>query len=82
MGRLMTHFAEIKRRRPSSNPMHFIIAFAIFSTRRLEEITRVKWADFDNEGNRVLVRDMKTPGEWEAEHLFSHALASNCTTRF
>jgi integrase len=43
--------------------MHRVIAFAILSTRRQDEITRIIWADLDKEGKRVLVRDMKTPGE-------------------
>ena len=34
-----------------------------FSTRRQEEITRISWIDLDTEGSRVLVRDMKNPGE-------------------
>lgn len=63
LDRLMTHFAEVRRRRPSSVPMQTIIAFAIFSTRRLEEITRIRWNDLDADGARVLVRDMKNPGE-------------------
>lgn len=60
---LMTHFGEVLRRRPSSVPMQKIIAFALFSTRRQEEITRIRWADLEAEGARVLVRDMKNPGE-------------------
>ena len=43
--------------------MQKIIGFAIFSTRRLEEITRISWKDLDAGGSRVLVRDMKNPGE-------------------
>ena len=43
--------------------MHRIIAFAIFSTRRQEEIIRVAWKDLDKEGKRILVRDMKNPGQ-------------------
>jgi integrase len=60
---IMTHFEEITRRRPSSNPMHRIVAFAIFSTRRQDEITRIRWEDLDEQNSRVLVRDMKNPGE-------------------
>ncbi|MBY0297457.1 MAG: tyrosine-type recombinase/integrase [Methylobacterium sp.] len=60
---LMTHFGEVRRRRPSSLPMQAVIAFAIFSTRRQEEITRIAWADLDEGGSRVMVRDMKNPGE-------------------
>ena len=40
--------------------MQRIIAFALFSTRRQQEITTIRWADY--EGNRVLVRNMKDPG--------------------
>lgn len=40
-----------------------IVAFALFSTRRLEEIMRIIWADPDEAGARILVRDMKNPGE-------------------
>ena len=60
---LMTHFGQRLKRRPSSVPMQKIMAFAIFSTRRLEEITRIHWTDLDVGGSRVLVRDMKNPGE-------------------
>lgn len=63
MDKLMNHFGEVQRRRPTTNPMQRIIAFALFSTRRQEEITRITWADLDEEGSRVLVRDMKNPGE-------------------
>ncbi|MFE1599390.1 tyrosine-type recombinase/integrase [Methylobacterium sp. ID0610] len=63
LDRLMTHFGEVRRRRPSSVPMQAVIAFAIFSTRRQEEITRLVWSDLDEAGSRVMVRDMKNPGE-------------------
>lgn len=67
---LMEHFVERRRRRPDANPMDRIIAFAIFSTRRLEEIIRIRWADLDMEGSRVLVRDMKNPGEKAGNHVW------------
>jgi integrase len=63
LDQLMTHFGRIQAYRPSSNPMQAIIAFAIFSTRREDEIMRIMWADLDEEGSRVLVRDMKHPGD-------------------
>ena len=37
----MEHFGERLKRRPSSIPMQKVMGFAIFSTRRLEEITRI-----------------------------------------
>ncbi len=63
LDKLMKHFGERQRRRPSSAPMQKIIGFAIFSTRRLEEITRVDWPGLEEKASRVLVRDMKNPGE-------------------
>lgn len=60
---LMVHFVDRQKRSPTSAPMHRIIPFAIFSTRRMEEITRIKWADLEPEHKRVLVRDMKHPGQ-------------------
>lgn len=58
--RLMAHFEDRHIRRRTL-PMHALVAFAIFSTRRQEEIVRILWADL--EPGRVLVRDMKHPGE-------------------
>ncbi|RVD34165.1 site-specific integrase [Mesorhizobium sp. M4A.F.Ca.ET.020.02.1.1] len=57
---LMTFFAG---RKATAAPMTKLTAFAIFSTRRQEEITRITWADLDEEHSRVLVRDMKNPTE-------------------
>jgi len=65
LDKLMSHFGTVKKRRPRSGPMQKIVAFAIFSTRRQEEITTIKWADFDEAHSRVLVRDMKHPGDKE-----------------
>ena len=61
LDRLMEHFGRITDHRPSSIPMQKILAFAIFSTRRQEEITLLRWDDL--EGDRILVRDMKHPGD-------------------
>lgn len=41
--------------------MQKIVAFALFSTRRQEEITLLRWDDLDDD--RILVRDMKHPGD-------------------
>jgi len=61
LDRLMEHFGRIVEHRPSSIPMQKIVAFALFSTRRQEEITLLRWEDLD--GDRILVRDMKHPGD-------------------
>ncbi|MNT76643.1 hypothetical protein D3C72_2156760 [compost metagenome] len=47
-------------------------AFALFSTRRQEEITRIQWADLDEQGQRVLVRDMKNPGQKIGNDVWCH----------
>jgi integrase len=46
-------------RRSTSCPMHKIVPFAIFSTRRQEEISLLRWDD--RESDRILIRDMKDP---------------------
>ena len=70
LDKFMEHFDLRTKRRPDSAPMTKIIAFAIFSTRRLEEITRIAWSDLDEEGKRILVRDMKNPGEKIGNHVW------------
>jgi integrase len=61
LDRLMTHFQEVWYRRPTSCPMHRVVAFALFSTRRQEEITTIRRADYERD--RMLVRNMKHPGQ-------------------
>lgn len=63
LDKLMTFFQERSRRDPTCAPMHKIIAFAMFSTRRQDEICRLMVADLDRGGPRVMVRDMKHPGQ-------------------
>lgn len=60
LDRLIEHF---DRRRSNAVPMGDVVLFAIFSTRRQDEITRLAWSDLDEEHARILVRDMKHPGE-------------------
>lgn len=63
LDRLMQHFADRQVRVPHSTPMCQIIAFAMFSTRRQDEVTRIRWDDLDETHSRILVRDMKHPGQ-------------------
>lgn len=70
LDRILTHFEERKRRVPQMLPMTKVVVFALFSTRRLEEITRIEWADLDEEHSRILVRDMKNPGEKIGNHVW------------
>ena len=68
--KIIEHFLDRSTRAPASSPMAMIVAFALFSTRRLEEITRIRWDDLDEAGSRVLVRDMKNPGEKAGNHVW------------
>lgn len=63
LGRLLEHFTAIKKKTPQANPMPQIILFALFSTRRQEEITRITWGDLNETKSEIIVRDMKNPGE-------------------
>jgi integrase len=69
LDRLLTHFEQIRAHRPSTVPMAKVIAFALFSTRRQEEITRITWVDYDKDAARVWLRDMKSPGDKKGNHV-------------
>lgn len=60
---LMQHFIDRSRRDPNAALMHRVIALAIFSTSRQEEITRQEMSDIDSKHSRLMVRDMKHPGK-------------------
>jgi integrase len=59
----MEHFLDrsIRLHNHGVAPMHRIVAFAIFSTRRLDEIIRHKRDDTDFEAKTMMVRQMKDP---------------------
>jgi integrase len=61
LDRILTYFGQARPRRGTAD-MQRVIAFAIFSTRRQDEICRLRWGDLDEGRSRVLVRDMKDPG--------------------
>lgn len=63
LDKLLKHFCFSQVKHPDSTPMHHLIPFALFSTRRLDEICRLTWSDFEREHKRIWVRDMKHPGE-------------------
>ena len=58
---LMEYFNDRDGR--ATIPVVEITLFALFSSRRQEEICRIQWSDLDQENKRVLVRDMKHPRE-------------------
>jgi integrase len=68
LDRILAHVSD--RRSNATVPMVRIIPFALFSTRRQDEICRITWADYDGSNGRVLVRDMKSPGEKRGNHVW------------
>lgn len=63
LDKLMKYYTVVEMKRKDSIPMTRIIPFAIFSTRRQEEITRMVIEDLDRPNSEIIVRDMKNPGE-------------------
>lgn len=77
--KLCVHFHDMARRRKWATPMLKIIVFAIFSTRRQEEITMIRWSDLNEAESVQLVRDVKHPrkkiGNDQEARLVPEALA-------
>jgi len=48
--------------------MQKMVTFALFSMRRQEEITLLRWEDLD--GDRILVRNMKHPGDKKGNNVY------------
>lgn len=63
LDKLMKHFTVIEAKRKNVLPMTRLVPFAIFSTRRVGEVTRIEGRDLDKANLRIVVRDMKNPGE-------------------
>jgi integrase len=61
LNRILDFYTEMEKRERAEIKMREVIVFALFSTRRQEEITTIRIEDF--QGDRVLVRDMKHPGQ-------------------
>lgn len=72
LDKLLSCFFELQDRRPSAIHMPKVVAFAIFSARRQEEITRIRWEDLDEQRQAVLVRDMKNPGQKIGNDVWCH----------
>lgn len=72
LDKLLEHFVSMQQRRPSSINMLKVIGFAIFSTRRQDEISRIQWENVDESNQRVLVRDMKNPGQKIGNDVWCH----------
>ncbi|MEE4709132.1 tyrosine-type recombinase/integrase [Pseudomonas alliivorans] len=72
LGRILNYFEEMRDRRKQEIDMVRVVLFALFSTRRQEEITRIKWRLMDEDRQRVLITDMKNPGQKYGNDVWCH----------
>ncbi|TWR85071.1 site-specific integrase [Pseudomonas saxonica] len=72
LDKLFGYFSEMRDRRKQEIDMVRVTAFALFSTRRQEEITRIKWDALDEARQMVLVTDMKNPGQKYGNDVWCH----------
>lgn len=63
LDKLLEHYDIKATKRQQEIPMQDLILFALFSSRRQEEITRLAWEGLDEAHHEIIVRDMKHPGE-------------------
>ncbi|MBD1554250.1 site-specific integrase [Pseudomonas typographi] len=69
---ILGYFADMRDRRRQQTDMVRVVAFALFSTRRQEEITRIRWDAIDPERQAVLIKDMKNPGQKWGNDVWCH----------
>ncbi len=72
LDRILTYYEEMRARRKQEIDMVRVVLFALFSTRRQEEITRIKWNLMDEDRQRVLITDMKNPGQKYGNDVWCH----------
>lgn len=66
LDQLLTAMGENMRQKI---PVDKLTVFAIYSTRRLGEIFRLRWEDLNEVENTILVRDMKHPRKKKGNHV-------------
>ncbi|MCE7765761.1 tyrosine-type recombinase/integrase [Pseudomonas putida] len=72
LDKVLEHFFEMLAWRPTVIHMPKVVTFAIFSTRRMDEIARIMWEDLDEHRQAVNVRDMKNPGQKIGNDVWCH----------
>lgn len=72
LDRLLTYYCEMRDRRQQEIDMVRMIGFALFSTRRQEEITRIRWDAMRKADQSVLITDMKNPGQKHGNDVWCH----------
>lgn len=70
--RILKYFEEMRDRRKQQIDMVRVTLFALFSTRRQEEITRIHWSTLDESRQSALITDMKNPGQKFGNNIWCH----------
>lgn len=70
--RLLQYFCEMRDRRKQEIDMVRVLVFALFSTRRQEEITRIRWDALNEKEQSALITDMKNPGQKFGNDVWCH----------
>lgn len=72
LDRILAYFEQMRDRRRQEIDMLRVIVFALFSTRRQEEITRIRWDLLNESEQSALVTDMKNPGQKYGNDVWCH----------
>ncbi|AIL60895.1 tyrosine-type recombinase/integrase [Pseudomonas alkylphenolica] len=72
LDRILKYFAEMRDRRKQEIDMVRVVVFALFSTRRQEEITRIRWDALNDKEQSALITDMKNPGQKHGNDVWCH----------
>lgn len=70
--RILNYFVEMRGRRRQQIDMVRVTVFALFSTRRQEEITRIRWDALNEKERSALITDMKNPGQKHGNDVWCH----------
>lgn len=72
LDRILTYFSQMRDRRKQEIDMVRVTVFALFSTRRQEEITRIRWDALNEKEHSALITDMKNPGQKYGNDIWCH----------
>ncbi|MFT0866002.1 tyrosine-type recombinase/integrase [Pseudomonas sp. CAM1A] len=72
LDKILKYFEEMRDRRKQEIDMLRVVLFALFSTRRQEEITRIRWDALNEKDQSALITDMKNPGQKYGNDVWCH----------
>ncbi|WPE28102.1 hypothetical protein PshuTeo1_38370 [Pseudomonas hunanensis] len=70
--RIIKYFQKVRDARRQEIDMVRVVVFALFSTRRQEEITRIRWDALNDQEQSALITDMKNPGQKYGNDVWCH----------